>query len=235
MVVAIAGIAAAPAHAYPETFQANLLGWANASNPSFGNKGDLAPANALIDNIAGAMSYGGDLPFAVMTEETCTAGYSGPASQWTQIGAALSYVSGGTYVYSFVGKYVNHSANCAYTGNGVYARANSASSKYADDTTQLPDPNGLDQARYALCMHPILAIYTWTACGSHISNNPNLTGSQLTAYTNFYLNSSGSPKRIAGDLNTTGWSPPIYWLTLNINRKATAIFKPYFGVFPTTR
>jgi hypothetical protein len=222
------------AEAWPQTFQANLLGWASPSGQ--GNRGELASADALLDSIAGSLSYGGDLPFAVMTEETCAATYgSGQPHQLAELFAGLSWVSSGTYAYTFVSKYVNHNPMCVYTGNAVFARANSASSKYADSTITLSDPQGLDQPRFAACIHPILALWTWTACVSHITTvtTNNLQVNQLNQYTDFYYNDApGTAKRVGGDFNRINVTPPTYYITLNIDGWYTAPFKPASLIWP---
>jgi hypothetical protein len=238
MMSVVVGAGEASAHS-PNNYQANLLGWLNGCGGgacAFGNRGTLAPADNLVNTIAGGLSYGFDLPGTVTTEETCFAVYGGnPSNQFNQLFSALSYVSGGTYTWFF--PWVGNDdpgpdpTFCSVAGNGVIVRANNVNAKWrADATVTLHSPGGGDD-HYRLmgCVYPTIWIVNWSACVTHLSTQSGLATSELnTAYAvfNTYV---PAPKKFGGDFNLTGLNPPSGSVSSNVFRAPTSAFgeNPY--------
>jgi hypothetical protein len=221
-------IATAPAASasYPTSYQANILGWCNCS---FGNYGNLAPANNLLDVISAYMSYGYDPPGSVTTNETCFAfWYGNPSNQFSALFAPLAYISGNTYSWAFAESEPTgpDPTYCGLAGEGIIARANSASAEWQGDRrVVLHSPDGTDpHTRVMGCDFPTFVIWNFSICTTHTSTQPTLATSEAgTAYYLFGL--VGNPRRIQGDFNLTGLNPPSGSTSLNASRLPTSPYR----------
>jgi hypothetical protein len=200
-----------PAGAIPLNFGANMLGYNNIDG--YGNRGDLASVNNLTDTIAFLINSGGDIPAVVATQEICWGVFGGdPTSQFNILYSRLAFISGNTVAYGFgVEDVTNHVAeHCVIHGNGVIARANSPTAKWAGDDYLVFTQNDPNHVRNQICIRPTVWVVNVAACSLHLSRSNGVQQNEASEGWVRYAGIGTGQKWWAGDFNypagNTYWS-----------------------------
>lgn len=213
LAIVIAGVlslGASPAVARPPQYQFNILGGQNASN--WGNQGRLFSVDFWWQQVQVMHDvYGFDWPNVVTGNEVCWVSPFGSSphdydnAQFTQMMNRLLYVTGGQYTwyYPAVGD-PSTKFRCSWNRPAVLARANSTSSKWANDLPYELAMHGGNHQRYVVCTFPTLGWVNYLACSTHLDNSSAASPQATEALQVFNAYGAYSIfEELGGDFNLT--------------------------------